>query len=111
MTNLFYTYRRKENTMKKVRGIFIFCALTALLLAAACGTTEPSATPTDEPIGTEAQQQTDTPDATEAPEPTKAPVQDITYTFNDLEWVASYGVEYSVKEDGSIDLQGFLQLK
>lgn len=87
--------------MKKRKIGFIACSFLALVLIA-CGAPETSATEAESPAVTEALQQTE---QNEQSQPAKAPVGDITYTFKDLEWVASYGVEYSVKEDGSIDLQ------
>ncbi len=99
------------------------------------GTEAPKATEapavTEAPVATKAPAATETPEATEAPAatevpkatatpvptatpkptatpvPTKAPVKDgdVTYTFNDLKYVTSYGVNYTINKDGSIDLQ------
>ncbi|MBQ8547241.1 MAG: endo-1,4-beta-xylanase [Lachnospiraceae bacterium] len=62
---------------------------------------------TEVPTTTEAPAVSETPQATATPVPTKAPAKsgDVTYTFNDLKYVASYGVNYTINKDGSIDLQ------
>lgn len=93
--------------MRKLRLCLILCSML-LMLVAACGKTEqnemPDSTPTTvTPVPTE--EPTKMPEMTSTLEPTEVPLQDITYTFKDLKYVTSYGVEYSVKEDGSVDLQ------
>ena len=99
--------------MKKLRICLILCSIF-LMFVAACGKTEqnemPGSTPTTvTPVPTEEPtkmpEMTSTLEPTETPVPTEVPLQDITYTFKDLKYVTSYGVEYSVKEDGSLDLQ------
>ncbi len=45
--------------------------------------------------------------ATPTPKPTKAPIKDgkVTYTFHDLKYLTSYGTEYTVNSDGSMDVK------
>ena len=100
--------------MKRKNICVVLCGCM-LLLAAACGTAELTATPTDETVGTEAQQQTDTPDATEAPqqeEQTTAKLAvapsnkgDITYTLKNATVISTKNTSCTEAEDGGLKLQ------
>ena len=99
--------------MKKKNICVVLCSCM-LLLTAACGTAEPSATPTDETIGTEAQQQTDTSDATEAPQKEQttaklavAPTDkgDITYSLKNATVISTKNTSCKEAEDDGLELQ------
>lgn len=98
--------------MKKLQGYMALALITALLLEA-CGTASAGNMPTDAPKPTA----TATAEPTEAPEPTAtiAPTTtsdikpegqaEITYDCGELEYRISYGTEYTVNSDGSMDVK------
>jgi len=69
-------------------------------------TKEPETTPEPTKEPTKVPAATATPKPTATPAPTKAPESgaEVTYDFNDLAYLGSYGTVYEVKADGSIEL-------
>ncbi len=68
-------------------------------------TTTPTVTET--PTSTETPTVTEVPTSTATPVPTKAPATTdaVTYNFNDMSYLTSYDLSYSVQDDGSVDIQ------